>query len=205
MTTGAERGSPTPCPHCGTPRWYGAECPAGRHRPRGRGLLRVGGIRAAVVAVALVVLAGGIAAVLLLRPAPTPGTGGAVVADLRVPAAPAPAPPADPLDRLVADGAATAESLVGRWVPQVSSTTGTRALADIRFWQERYPDAIVVRSADFSSFLLPGYWVTLVPPGYATAAEAVAWCDAEGLAPEDCVAKRLSHTDPPAGNTVLRR
>ncbi len=205
MTTGTERGAD--CPYCGTPGWYGADCPTGRHRPRVRSRTRV----LLVVAVAAVVLAGGLAAVLLLRPAPTPVAGGAAAAELRIPPAPAPAPLPDPaaeLDRLVADDAPTAESLVGRWAPQVSSTTlGTvdGVLADIRFWQERYPASIVVRSADFSSFQRPGFWVTLVPPGYATAAEALAWCEAEGLVPDDCFAKRLSHTDPPDGNTVLRR
>lgn len=139
-------------------------------------------------------------------PAPTAPTSVAV----RVPA------PADDLRDQVARDRDDAEQIVGYWVPQVSSKavglvddTGTtygpqEILDDFRRWRSRFPDVILVQSDDYSSFRTPGYWVTLVPYGYSTAAEANDWCDAQQLSEDDCFAKRLSHTDPPPGNTVPR-
>ncbi len=182
---------------------------------------------AVLVAAFVVLVAGAVAAVLILRPGQpvAGGTGTAVASAAPAPSVAAPTSPprtttvTDPvteLSRRVAKDSTTAESLVGYWVPQVSSKalgTVDRAgtvyahaeiLGDLRSWQGRYPDAIVLRSDDYSSFRLPGFWVTVVPRQYATPDEANAWCDAEGLPADDCLAKRLSHTEPPAGNTVPR-
>jgi serine/threonine-protein kinase len=39
---------------------------------------------------------------------------------------------------------------------------------------------------------------------FATADQAIAWCTAQGFAPTQCLAKRLSHTGGPQGNTAQR-
>lgn len=131
---------------------------------------------------------------------------------------PSVAPVADPERELgdqVAADAAVVEGLVGQWVPQVSSkqvglvvggvTYGfPEILADFRRWRASYPDAVLLRSGDFSSFRSPGFFVTVVAQPFGTPEAANAWCDGEGLAPGDCLAKRISRTDGPAGSTVPR-
>ena len=44
----------------------------------------------------------------------------------------------------------------------------------------------------------------LIPRKFSTAPAANAWCDSEGFAIDNCLAKRLSHTDGPDGSTVER-
>lgn len=107
------------------------------------------------------------------------------------------------------------EGLVGSWVPQLSSkAVGTTAngvtydseliLRDFRTTAAGYPAAVLLRSGDFRSFTLRGYWVTVVATPFPTAAQANAWCDSAGLDAAACFAKRLSHTDGPQGTTVQR-
>ena len=48
------------------------------------------------------------------------------------------------------------------------------------------------------------FWVVVHPQGFATAAAANAWCDAQGYSPDDCYAKKLSHSGGPSGTTVTR-
>ena len=135
-----------------------------------------------------------------------------------LPSQPAPSSAADPEDQLRSrlDGdAATVESLVGKWIPQLSSKRegdvidGTRydaaaVLADFNGWQERVPSSVLTRSERFTSFRGQDYWVTVAAEPFDTAEAANAWCATEGLAPGDCFAKRLSHTEGPAGNTRPR-
>ena len=137
---------------------------------------------------------------------------------LSQPSQPAPSSAADPEDELRRrlDGdAATVESLVGKWIPQLSSkregdvVDGTRydaaaVLADFNGWKERVPSSVLTRSERFTSFRGQDYWVTVAAEPFATAEAANAWCDTEGLAPGDCFAKRLSHTEGPGGNTRPR-
>jgi len=106
-------------------------------------------------------------------------------------------------------------ALVGKWVPQLSSkregdvVDGTRydaaaVLADFNGWKARVPSSVLTRSERFTSFRGQDYWVTLAAEPFDTAEAANAWCDTEGLAPGDCFAKRLSHTEGPGGNTRPR-
>ena len=62
----------------------------------------------------------------------------------------------------------------------------------------------LTRSERFTSFRARDYWVTLAAKPFDSAEAANAWCVAEGLAPDDCFAKRLSHTEGPSGNTRPR-
>ena len=134
------------------------------------------------------------------------------------PSQPAPSGAADPVDQLRRrlDGdAATVESLVGKWIPQLSSKRegdvvgGTRydaaaVLADFNGWQERVPSSVLTRSERFTSFRGQGFWVTLAAEPFDTAEAANAWCVTKALTPGDCFAKRLSHSDGPSGNTRPR-
>ncbi|MGI9003337.1 MAG: hypothetical protein ACR2GH_17045 [Pseudonocardia sp.] len=127
----------------------------------------------------------------------------------------APISPFDTLQQQALDDAATVEGLVGYWVPQVSSkdlgtVAGGRSfgypeiLTDFQSWKAAFPDAVLLRSDDFSSFSSAGYWVTMIPRTFSTAQEANGWCDEQQIPADDCFAKRLSHTEGPAGNTVHR-
>jgi serine/threonine-protein kinase len=137
---------------------------------------------------------------------------------LSQPSQPAPSSAADPEDELRRrlDGdAATVESLVGKWIPQLSSkregdvVDGTRydaaaVLADFNGWKERVPSSVLTRSERFTSFRGQNYYVTLAAEPFDNAEDANAWCDDQGLAPDDCFAKRLSHSEGPSGNTRSR-
>ena len=101
---------------------------------------------------------------------------------------------------------ATAESTIGYWIPQLSADhTGLGAMQKFtKFQLAGYSDLIMVWSADYTSFKYPDYYVIFAPQTFSTAAGANAWCDSQGFASGDCLAKRLSHTDGPEGNNVDR-
>jgi len=113
-----------------------------------------------------------------------------------------------PADQQVASDNYTAESTIGWWIPQLSSNVDS-ASAMAKFWSLQgmsggYTDVFMVSSNDYTSFRHSGYYVTMIPRAFSTAAGANAWCDSQGFATGNCFAKRLSHTDGPAGNTVER-
>lgn len=133
-----------------------------------------------------------------------------------------PESPLDQLHRYAERDRALADSLVETWVPQVSAKRpgldvegdqlgpydASMVLADHEEYRRRYAavgyDVVLVRSQDFTSFKLPDFWVTIVASSYPSPESANAWCDAEGLRPEDCFAKRLSRSNPWKGSTVPR-
>jgi hypothetical protein len=114
-------------------------------------------------------------------------------------------------DRVRADRPA-ADALAERWVPQlhavrIGTGPGDAASADEVLRRRdtvvaTRPGALLIASADFTSFEKPGWYVVVAPRGFATASEALAWCRAEGFSRTSCYAKRLSHTAGPAGSTV---
>jgi hypothetical protein len=63
----------------------------------------------------------------------------------------------------------------------------------------------MLTSGDFPVYKLSGFWVTVVPTTFTTAASANAWCDAAGFATEDCYAKRLAHSGSTQDNTQFRQ
>lgn len=122
-------------------------------------------------------------------------------------------------DQVLADQATldrpTVEGLVGYWVPQVSSKavglfadgrtyTDEDIVTDHQHWVDRFSDAVLLRSGDYSSFANPNFWVTVVAQTFSSAGEANGWCAAQRLAVDDCFAKFLSHTAGPSGSTVHR-
>ena len=66
------------------------------------------------------------------------------------------------------------------------------------------PSSVLTRSERFTSFRGQDFWVTLAAEPFDTAEAANAWCVTQALAPDDCFAKRLSHSDGPSGNTRPR-
>jgi serine/threonine-protein kinase len=108
-------------------------------------------------------------------------------------------------DQQVAADWLTAEVMAGSWIPQLSSNPDSpTAMAKYRALSSAYSGVFMVASKDFTSFRNPGYYVTMVALPFSTPEEANAWCDAQGFAAEDCLAKRLSHVDGPDGSTVER-
>jgi len=214
------------------PTAYGSAPPPRTPRPARRGGPRPALVAGAVLAVLTVA---GAATGVILRSADRPAapavpTFAPAPPSLRIPAsisAPVPVPaqpsaapstaaaPEDELRRQLDTNSDTVESLVGKWVPQLSSkregdvVNGTRydpaaVLADFRGWQERVPSSVLTRSERFTSFRTKDYWVTLAAEPFDSADDANAWCDDEGFEPDDCFAKRLSHTEGPSGNTRPR-
>ena len=97
------------------------------------------------------------------------------------------AAPADLLQPQLDGDAATVESLVGKWIPQLSSkregdvVVGTRydaaaVLTDFQSWQKQVPSSVLTRSERFTSFRSKDYWVTLAAEPFDTPEAANAWC-----------------------------
>ena len=122
----------------------------------------------------------------------------------------------DALTRIAAADEPRAESdLEGWWMPQLSSKQeGTQddgivytyddILAEHLRLRLRYPDVRLVFSSDWKSFLVPGYWVTLVGDTSARPRPALSWCDTNGFTVDHCYAKRLLRDGPPEGSTRHR-
>jgi hypothetical protein len=119
------------------------------------------------------------------------------------------------LDDVARSDSAAVESLTGWWVPQLSSKkVGTVAhgrtydSADIldhyTALQGQVPGALLLWSGDWPVFTNGDYWVVVAPRTFGSAAAANAWCDAQGFGPDDCLARRLSHSGGPSGSSVPR-
>ncbi|WP_433783317.1 hypothetical protein ACQPX6_25105 [Actinomycetospora sp. CA-101289] len=182
---------------------------------------RSGGARGAVIA-AIVVLAvlAVVGTVLVVRgpwweeATPTPE----VAAPSSAPTSPSRTLPAEPsaaLQTQRGSDAGVAESMVGSWAPQLSAKKeglvvdgqtydAAAILADHLRLRGEYPDAVLVWSGDYTSFRSTDFWITIVNRPFATPEAANAWCDSAGIGPDDCYAKRLSHSGEAATHTALR-
>jgi len=213
----------TVCDECGTPHRPGAlfctTCgrPVPPAAPPSRRL--PAGVIPVLVVIALAgVVAGGVYLLNSAESATTATAAGAPNSSRPPATTRAATTAATPGERLLAQASAdgpAVESVVGYWVPQLSSKrVGTvdagvvyddaAILRDVLAYKSTYPQAVVLRSEAYTSFSQGGFWVTIVATPFTTAAAANAWCDAQGLGPDDCFAKRLSHTAGPQGNTVHR-
>ena len=114
------------------------------------------------------------------------------------------------------DRPSVTRSLSGKWVAQLSSKKPGMT-ADGMTWDNRttlqeflklrqkYPTAKLLYSEDWPVFDAGGkYWVTIAGTPYSTAAEANAWCDAQGFDAEHCFAKYIDTNGPSEGTTVNR-
>lgn len=217
----------TVCGECGMPHRPGALFCTTCGRPAPLAAPPSRRLPAALIPVlAVIALAGAVGGIVHLLHSPASATTTPASAPAAPPSTSPPSPTttaamttaATPGELLQAQASAdqpTVKAVVGYWVPQLSSKqVGTvdagvvyddaAILRDVLAYKSTYPQAAVLRSEDYTSFSLGGFWVTIVATPFATAAQANAWCDAQSLGSNDCFAKRLSHTDGPQGNTVHR-
>lgn len=114
-----------------------------------------------------------------------------------------------------ADDPAVSGDLEDWWMPQLSSKVeGTTDDGIVYTYEDilsehlrlraRYPGARLVNSADWGSFLVAGYWVTVVGETSARPGPALAWCRDQYLDAGHCYAKRLRRDGPSEGNTRLQ-
>ncbi|HEX4224793.1 MAG TPA: hypothetical protein VHZ97_20665, partial [Pseudonocardiaceae bacterium] len=105
------------------------------------------------------------------------------------------------------------ESLIGQWVPQLSSKTYgmvangvtydySQIWADFESISQQHPGALLLWSGNYSSFQLTDYYVTILPDSYSSGSQAASWCTSNGLDANDCYAKLISHTAGPKGSSV---
>ena len=120
------------------------------------------------------------------------------------------------LQRIAAqDDAYLATTFEGLWVPQLSSkvqgTTDdgivysyTDILAEHLRLRLRYPDVRLAQSSAWKSFLVPGYWVTLVGLTSTRPGPALTFCADSGFTIDHCYAKRVLRDGPADGSTKHR-
>jgi serine/threonine-protein kinase len=106
------------------------------------------------------------------------------------------------------------ENLAESWVAQLSTRpTGTRSadraaadsavLAGHIALRKQYPAAVLLRSTDWN---YDGqFWITVMNERFPTAEEANTWCDTHRFAPQDCFAKKLSHSGVVGGSAKYRK
>lgn len=122
----------------------------------------------------------------------------------------------DSLDRIVAADRAGAQALLGSWIPQLSAKReGLEAdgivyavddvVANHNALVYQFPGALLVASDEYPSFREGGFYVTVVPTAFGTGEEALSWCVAQALGPDDCLAKRLLTTGSSEGNSLYQR
>ncbi|MHA6783538.1 SHOCT domain-containing protein [Pseudonocardia saturnea] len=120
------------------------------------------------------------------------------------------------LDGFVAADRAEVEGLLGTWVPQLAAkrvgqapdgtiTTEASIVDNHRAHLRTRPDLLLLRSDDYGSFRLPGYFVTIAPQPFGTGEEALGWCVGQGFGPDDCFAKRIVVSGTPEGNTLYQQ
>ncbi len=119
------------------------------------------------------------------------------------------------LTSLLSSDSPEVSTLADQWVPQLSSKQvgmvvrgvtydDSAILAEHEALRARYPQARLVLSDDWSVFSGSGYWVTVVAEPFASAGAANAWCVEQRIGPNDCFAKKLSHTAGSQDSTKLR-
>jgi serine/threonine protein kinase len=125
--------------------------------------------------------------------------------------------PQDPVQQLrqIANGdrSFVYARLADRWVPQLSSKRpgvvdngvvwdNTMTLQEHLQLRQRYQNARLLWSGDWSTFSGPDFWVTVVGVTFTDSAGALAWCRNQGFDRDHCAAKIISTTHPVAGSTA---
>ncbi len=106
-----------------------------------------------------------------------------------------------------------AANLADHWVPQLSSKRpgvvdqgvvwdNTMTLQEHLDLRQRYPDVRLLWSGDWSTFSAPDFWVTLVGMAFPDPAGPLAWCRAQELDRDHCIAKLISTTHAVEGSTA---
>ncbi|WP_170231368.1 tetratricopeptide repeat protein [Pseudonocardia kunmingensis] len=125
------------------------------------------------------------------------------------------ADPQTQLQQLRAADDPNVERLIGYWVPQLSAKkpglvaegqafSPADVLADHMVLRSTYPGALLLWSGDYPSYRNGDFWITVVNQPSSTPKEANSWCDAQGIRPDDCFAKKISRTGDSMGTTAYR-
>ena len=219
---GASPGTPRPRRRGNPPRTTGAAEPghAIRHPTPGVHSCSPTPQRAppgSVGGTAVVAIGGVVAVNTVARRAAPPVHDPTVSAQARTtatPPLPRPADPTDALEQIRAQDAPVVEALADSWVAQLSTRpAGTQSadrtaidaaiLAGHDALRKQHPGAVLLRSTDWN---YDGrFWITVMNERFPTAEEANTWCDTNRFAPQDCFAKKLSHTGVVEGSTRYRR
>ncbi|MFC6010789.1 PQQ-binding-like beta-propeller repeat protein [Nocardia lasii] len=112
-------------------------------------------------------------------------------------------------------------TLAERWLPQLSSKqvglvapdtdgrvltwSATTILEQHLRLRVQYPEVRLLRSDEWRTFDLRGWWVSVAGATFADPEPANQWCDARGIAIEECFAKLVSDTRDSTGTTRYRR
>lgn len=118
------------------------------------------------------------------------------------------------LDDLVAESASLVEAVEGRWVPQLGAMRiGTGSAADewteddiveaFEDYRDRFPEAAMLRSGDWSVYSEPYWYVVIVARPSSDPDTALRWCRDQGFDREGCLAKNLRRGGSPEGATRL--
>jgi hypothetical protein len=182
---------------------------AGRHRSA---------LRLAAWAVTALVAVGGVIAVSTAAGRSAPPTADPTVsAQTRTTSTPPlarPDGPTEALEQIRSQDAPVVEALAESWVAQLSTrpagtqpadraATDAAILAGHETLRKQHPGAVLLRSTDWN---YDGqFWITVMNERFPTAEEANTWCDAHQFAPQDCFAKKLSHSGVVEGSARYRR
>ena len=182
-------------------------------------------ILAATVVVAIVVVVVLLTTVGHKNPGPSATT--AQTSSSTYPAASAPtstyAPPVDPYQQLLdfknSDASALAQ-VADRWIPQLSSKHAAQPwtcdpednicynseliLQEHQKLRQQF-GAILAWSGDWSVWVAPDYWVTVVPQTFSTAEGVLSWCNSNGLNRDHCSAQIVSKTQGTNGTHAYNR
>jgi serine/threonine-protein kinase len=126
----------------------------------------------------------------------------------------APQDPAQQLHQIANDDRSYVRTqLADRWVPQLSSKRpgvvdngvvwdNAMTLQEHLTLRQRYPNARLLWSGDWSTFSGPDFWVTVAGITFADSAGPLAWCRSQGFDRDHCAAKLISTTHPEPGSTA---
>lgn len=129
------------------------------------------------------------------------------------------------LQLLIDNDSSTLRAAEGRWLPQISAKRpGLTApsllgadfpgevhwdaetiLAEHLALREKYPDAALLYSGDWSTYDLEDFYVTVVDDRFRTSEAALAWCRDHNLSRDHCLAQIVSDSRGPDGSTKLQR
>ncbi|QOW00152.1 hypothetical protein INP59_07325 [Rhodococcus pyridinivorans] len=103
-----------------------------------------------------------------------------------------------------------------RWIPQLSSKkeglvaegitwSSSEILREHLELRQRFPQARLMWSGEWSTFSYPDWWVTAVAIPHTNGQDANNWCSANRFDADHCFAKIVSTTLPIPGSTLGRK
>lgn len=106
----------------------------------------------------------------------------------------------------------TVEGVTEYWVPMLSQkwngleyegvTYGDQEILDLDTYLRAEYGAVVLWTANYTSFFRTDMWVHIIPQAFSTKEGALAWCAASGRSRADCGAKVVSRTRGTKGTTA---